>query len=295
MGGGGSWRVPPLCPAHLGPAPPAGQPSQGARRPAEVAPPRQAPIGFLPRNLSETAFVTTLVATRAEAAVRVSTPGAGLPFAAHPNVGAAARLAARLRGTEGLTLLNRAGPVIAQVRRHASGAPAGAVIAAPRPFALAEEVAAATIAACAALPGDAVVVSRHAPALCEAGTPFVVAELSGIAALDAAPDAAAFRRLLPGAGMLICARAGESQMRARMFHRCVGVAEDPATGSAACALMELLLHLDPGAASLRLHIAQGQEMGRPSGIEAEAARRDGAIRVAVGGGVVPVSEGRSLG
>jgi trans-2,3-dihydro-3-hydroxyanthranilate isomerase len=95
--------------------------------------------------------------------------------------------------------------------------------------------------------------------------------------------------------MLICARAGESQMRARMFHPGVGIAEDPATGSAACALMELLLHLDPGAASLRLHIAQGQEMGRPSGIEAEAARRDGAIRVAVGGGVVPVSEGRSLG
>jgi trans-2,3-dihydro-3-hydroxyanthranilate isomerase len=77
-----------------------------------------------------------------------------------------------------------------------------------------------------------------------------------------------------------------------MFHPSVGVAEDPATGSAACALVGLLLHLDAGAPSCRVQIAQGQEIGRPSHIDAEAERRDGAIRVAVGGGVVPVSEGR---
>ena len=247
-------------------------------------------------NLSETVFVTTLDSARAEAAVRIFTPGAEMPFAGHPNVGAAARLAARLPGVERLTLLNRAGPVAARVQRDASGAPVGAVIAAPRPFALAGEAAAATVAACATLPEDAVALARHAPALCGAGTPFVVAELSGIAALEAAaPDASAFRRLLPGPGLLLYTAAGEGRVRARMFHPGVGIAEDPATGSAACALVGLMLHLDTVAASLRVHIAQGQEIGRPSSIDAEATRRDGAISVAVGGGVVPISEGRLLG
>lgn len=247
-------------------------------------------------NLSETVFVTRFDAGRAEAEVRIFTPGAELPFAGHPNVGAAARLAARVPGVERLTLVNRAGPVAARVRRGASGAPVGAVIAAPRAFALADEVAVATVAACAALPVEAVVVTRHAPVLCGAGTPFVVAELSCIAALEAAaPDAAAFRRLLPGPGLLLHAPAGEGHVRARMFHPSVGVAEDPATGSAACALVGLLLHLDAAAPACRVRIAQGQEVGRPSTIEAEAERRDGVIRVAVGGGIVPISEGRLLG
>jgi trans-2,3-dihydro-3-hydroxyanthranilate isomerase len=246
-------------------------------------------------NLSETVFVTRLDAARAEAELRIFTPGAELPFAGHPNVGAAARLAARLPGVARLTLRNRAGPVAARVRRDAAGAPVGAVIAAPRPFARQGEVPAATVAACAALPEDAVSASRHAPALCGAGTPFVVAELAGIAALEAAsPDAAAFRRLLPGPGLLLYAPSGEGRVRARMFHPGVGVAEDPATGSAACALAGLLLSLDPPRAALGLTIAQGQEIGRPSVIEAEAARQGEAIRVAVGGGVVPVSEGRLL-
>lgn len=247
-------------------------------------------------NLSETVFVTRFGAARAEAELRIFTPGAELPFAGHPNVGAAARLAARLPGVERLTLHNRAGQVAARVMRDSSGAPVGAVIAAPRAFALADDVATTTVAACAALPEDAVAVARHAPVLCGAGTPFVVAELSGIAALEAAaPDASAFRRLLPGPGLLLYAPAGEGRVRARMFHPGVGVAEDPATGSAACALVGLLLHLDAGAPSGRVRIAQGQEIGRPSIIEAEAERRDGAIRVAVGGGVVPVSEGWLLG
>jgi trans-2,3-dihydro-3-hydroxyanthranilate isomerase len=246
-------------------------------------------------NLSETVFVTRLDAARAEAELRIFTPAAELPFAGHPNVGAAARLAARLPGVARLTLFNPAGPVAARVRRDAAGAPVGAVIAAPRPFARQGEVAAATVAACAALPEDAVVATRHAPVLCGAGTHFVVAELAGIAALEAAsPDAAAFRRLLPGPGLLLHAPAGEGRVRARMFHPGIGVAEDPATGSAACALVGLLLSLDPSGAALRLTIAQGQEIGRPSVIEAEAERQGGEIRVAVGGGVVPVSEGRLL-
>jgi trans-2,3-dihydro-3-hydroxyanthranilate isomerase len=227
-------------------------------------------------NLSETVFVTRLDAARAEAELRIFTPAAELPFAGHPNVGAAARLAARLR-------------------RDASGAPVGAVIAAPRPFARTGEAPPAAVAACAGLPEDALALARHPPVLCGAGTPFVVAELAGIAALEAAaPDPAAFRRLLPGPGLLLYAPSGEGRVRARMFHPGVGVAEDPATGSAACALVGLLLSLDPAGAALRLTIAQGQEIGRPSVIEAEAAREADAIRVAVGGGVVPVSEGRLL-
>ena len=67
--------------------------------------------------------------------------------------------------------------------------------------------------------------------------------------------------------------------------------EDPATGSANLALAGLLLRAG-GGATLSLDIEQGIEMGRPSRLALRAWRADdGAIRCAVGGGVVAVSEG----
>jgi trans-2,3-dihydro-3-hydroxyanthranilate isomerase len=78
-----------------------------------------------------------------------------------------------------------------------------------------------------------------------------------------------------------------------MFAPFDGVPEDPATGSANCALAGLLSHYDgarDGPASWR--IAQGVEMGRPSVLEASAERRDGAVvATRVGGASVLVSEG----
>ena len=78
-----------------------------------------------------------------------------------------------------------------------------------------------------------------------------------------------------------------------MFAPFDGVPEDPATGSANCALAGLLASVDPpagGAAAWR--IGQGIEMGRPSLLEARVRMVDASVSdVWIGGESVLVSEG----
>src|SRR6185369_5974617 len=82
-------------------------------------------------------------------------------------------------------------------------------------------------------------------------------------------------------------------IRARMLAPLSGVPEDPATGSATCAVAGLLAQLDERpTGSFRLRIAQGVEMGRPSLLSARAEKMDAVVRSThVGGACVLVSEG----
>jgi trans-2,3-dihydro-3-hydroxyanthranilate isomerase len=84
-----------------------------------------------------------------------------------------------------------------------------------------------------------------------------------------------------------------SHFRARMFAPGIGVAEDPATGSAVAAFAGYLARRDPRRdGTLRWVIEQGFEMGRPSILEAEADVRGGSVTaVRVGGHSVLVSRG----
>jgi trans-2,3-dihydro-3-hydroxyanthranilate isomerase len=78
-----------------------------------------------------------------------------------------------------------------------------------------------------------------------------------------------------------------------MFAPYDGVPEDPATGSANCALAALLTQLrpEPGG-SFGYRIAQGVEMGRPSVLEARTEKRGGVVTATrIGGASVLVSEG----
>lgn len=243
-------------------------------------------------NLSETVFVLAADAATAVARIRIFLPQAELPFAGHPNVGTAVMLARRL-GLAGDTLAldQAAGRVLARLTRDAQGVVTGATIDAPVPFALGADHSASAIAACAGVPDTAIL---GTPVHASCGAPFVIAELRDADALRAAsPDTAAFRRHLPAGtvtGVHLFVRLGPGRLRARMFAPLGGVPEDPATGGANVALGGLLLHR-AGGDSLAVDIEQGIEMGRPSLLHV-AARRDGdAIRVSVGGGVVPVSAG----
>lgn len=87
--------------------------------------------------------------------------------------------------------------------------------------------------------------------------------------------------------------ADDFDLRAWMFAPLDGVPEDPATGSANCALAALLSHYDAAASgAFRWRIAQGVEMGRPSVLEARTEKRDGVVVEArIGGLSVLVSEG----
>ena len=87
--------------------------------------------------------------------------------------------------------------------------------------------------------------------------------------------------------------ADEFDLRARMFAPLDGVPEDPATGSANCALAGLLSHYDRAAdGRFRWRIAQGVEMGRPSVLEARAEKKEGiVVETRIGGSSVLVGEG----
>ena len=78
-----------------------------------------------------------------------------------------------------------------------------------------------------------------------------------------------------------------------MFGPAVGVAEDPATGSAGTALAGYLGARDTRRdGTLRWVVEQGYEMGRPSLLEIDAVKKHGAItETGVGGCSVLVSDG----
>ncbi|MFC7474146.1 PhzF family phenazine biosynthesis protein [Dankookia sp. GCM10030260] len=247
-------------------------------------------------NLSETVFVLPAEAQGADARIRIFTPGAELPFAGHPNVGTAVMLARR-RGTTGdaIVLDQAAGRVVARLARDAAGLVTAAEIEAPLPYATSAPLAPAAVAACIGLPESAVLTTTHAPAIGGCGNATAFAELADLAALAAAaPDAAAFRTHLPASaciGIHLHVALPDRRRRARMFGPLVGVPEDPATGSANVGLAGLLLQ-SAGGECLALEVEQGIEMGRPSRLSLRAWRdAAGAIRAAVGGGVVAVSAG----
>jgi trans-2,3-dihydro-3-hydroxyanthranilate isomerase len=76
----------------------------------------------------------------------------------------------------------------------------------------------------------------------------------------------------------------------------MGVAEDPATGSAAAAFSGALMQCEPlGDGEHSIVIEQGYEMGRPSEISLQMVIKGGAIVSAeIGGQAVMVSRGELL-
>jgi len=249
-------------------------------------------------NLSETVFVLPPEDERADVRLRIFTPGSELPFAGHPNVGAAVMLARRINHAgDTLSIEQPAGIVTAWLTRGSTGQPVAAEIEAPLPLGLGETLDRAAIADCASLPEDAIHVNGHPPVLAGCGAAFAIAEVVDAESLAAAtPDITAMRRCFEGLatppiGLLLHTPLGVGRRRARMFAPLTGITEDPATGGANLALAGLLLHL-AGGTTLTLEVEQGIEMGRPSHLLLSARRDpDAEIRVRVGGGVVAVSRG----
>lgn len=241
-------------------------------------------------NLSETTFVTPGAAP-GRFRVRIFTPGAELPFAGHPIVGTALALRHLGRVAGECVFELKVGPVRVEVGEgtatfHREGAPEVRQPGVPD----------AEIAAMVCVPALA------APAF-EAGygTAFLFLPLADRATVAhsrlrlEAWQAAEAR--LWGHGAYVYAvtgvQDGVTQVHARLFAPDLGVGEDPATGSAAAALVGSL----PGPADGVHHVAitQGVEMGRPSLIHATATRVGGVVHaITIGGGAVVVGEGRLL-
>jgi len=232
--------------------------------------------------------------------VRIFTPTKELPFAGHPNVGTAFVLATigDVAGGE-VVFEEPAGPVPVAISRR--NGRVFCELRAPESLSTGNAASAAQIAAAVSLsPGD-VLSKTHAPQIASAGLPFLFAELRDRAALERARGRGEGVDALVEAGLnpdvFVYVRDGAASdgfdVRARMFAPLDGVPEDPATGSANCALAGLLASHDPRRdGEIRYRIAQGVEMGRPSVLEARVTKTGGRVgEIRIGGDSVMVSEG----
>ena len=253
-------------------------------------------------NLSETVFVFSPADFRHRAKIRIFTPVSELPFAGHPTVGTAVLLG-RIDGgssARDFTLELNVGPVPCRV--SPAGADAGhAVFALPR---LPQDVGVpandAAIAAALGIGADDIGFGGLRPARWSAGAPYTIVPLRSLAAIgrcrvDLGSWDKAFGFDAHCAAYMICCDTAETgnSFHTRMFAPRQGVAEDPATGSAAAALAGYLAaHGGYGDGEHRVRIEQGYEMGRPSLIELTLRIAGGRLTGAsIGGSAVVVSEG----
>jgi trans-2,3-dihydro-3-hydroxyanthranilate isomerase len=252
-------------------------------------------------NFSETTFVLPPEAGHTRR-VRIFTPRMEIPFAGHPNVGTAFALAGAgelgpMNPPITITFEELAGVVPVTVHRREGGL-IRCELSAPERLSLGATVSVEALAGAVSLSAGDVVTRTHPPQVTSVGLPFLIAELRDRAALERARPAAADLEALVALGVTpdvhLYVRSGdEFDLRARMFAPLDGVPEDPATGSANCALAALLARHDEARdGTYRWRIAQGVEMGRPSVLEASAEKRAGEVVDArIGGTSVLVSEG----
>jgi len=248
-------------------------------------------------NLSETVFVHRQASDDVPC-LRIFTPRSELPFAGHPTVGTAIYLAEENGLGSGATLSmhTRAGLVAARIHRPA-GQLTQAEITAPRApecrAAPPADVCAAAISLCTSnIP--------FAPAVCDAGNPFTIIPVATREALSRARLDHAAWSVGPGsteAPKLYIVymedwRKGHT-IHARMFAPSIGIAEDPATGSAAVALAGLLAAVQaPIDGEHRWEVHQGDDLGRPSIMALRAVTENGKVASAhVGGTAVRVIAG----
>lgn len=250
-------------------------------------------------NLSETVFVLKTTRPDADVRVRIFTPAMELPFAGHPTIGTACLLA-DLGGVAAdatrIVLEENVGLVPVHLVRE-SGQPWFAELTAAKlPETRAPDFDVAALPAVLGIEAIAITSVR----LASCGNPFVIVTVRQPEILQGIDfDASAAKRLLAkswGHALYIAALGYEGEWRTRMFATDLGIAEDPATGSAAVAFagamaLDAAARGEQGEFAWTLH--QGVEMGRPSLLKASATVADGRVTaVRVGGHAVRVSEGR---
>lgn len=230
-------------------------------------------------NLSETVFLRDAGDPVNTARLRIFTPNAELPFAGHPTIGAAA-LIAHLRAPEHIVkdelrivLEEAVGDVVCMVRAGKMGV----IYASFNIPKLPERVGAlddkAAIAAALSLEVADIGFDAHQPGVWSAGNPLAFVPIASREAIARArPDMAHFERVFGAAvvGAFLYTSEVErrgSDVHARMFAPLRGIAEDPATGSAAAAFAGVAVAYEkPEDGEHTLVIEQGFEMGRPSQI-----------------------------
>ncbi len=249
-------------------------------------------------NLSETVFVCSPKNERHVANLRIFTPSEELPFAGHPTVGAAVLLGLRQRITA-VRLEEKVGTIVAITERinKVSG---HARFSLPKlPERLGDAPANEDIAKTLGLDVAQIGCGAMQPAVYSAGVPFVLVPVQDREALaNIKLERRGWSGVYEGQSKEVYAFTPIDAIRAPKFAaRCFvhlgDLREDPATGSAAAALCGLLsdLHFTHDGL-IDFVVEQGQDMGRPSFIEAQVKRDDGVLTHAgIGGNAIVLAEG----
>ena len=253
-------------------------------------------------NYSETTFCYPPADPSHAARVRIFTPGAEVPFAGHPTVGTAIALHALGSAPDRearLVLEEGVGPVPVIVR-GGRDAPFAKFSVAKLPEVGSLVPTRNTLAEILSLTTDDIVSGTSAPQAVSCGLPFVIVGVKSLKALSAARirmdrwdetlRASSVRDLFV---FTADPESGPAHYRARCFVPGFAVPEDPATGSANASFAGFLAaRAQERDGTLSWIVSQGVEMGRPSRIEIEADKANGAITdVRVGGRAVFVMEG----
>jgi trans-2,3-dihydro-3-hydroxyanthranilate isomerase len=255
-------------------------------------------------NLSETVFVLKPHNPAHSARVRIFTPASEIPFAGHPTVGAAALLAELRAPSLGssrnaIVVLEETIGVVRVGVRFRPGEAVFSEFDAPR---LPEEIGALPaqddLATALGLIPNEVGFENHKPTRYSAGLPYAFVPVRGLEAIGRA------RAVLSrwhdvfgkqGAAVVYCRDTVHTtaQFHARMFDPGHGIAEDPATGSAAAAFAAVIKRFDdPPSGEHKVRIEQGYEMGRPSLINLSLViDADRLETVRIGGHSVRVADG----
>jgi trans-2,3-dihydro-3-hydroxyanthranilate isomerase len=234
-------------------------------------------------NFSETVYVYPAEGD-GHAKLRIFTPAAEIPFAGHPTLGTAFVLAGPLQLSE-IRLETGAGVVPVRLEREGARITFGWMTQ-PLPTVEPFEAEANLLNALG------VEASRLPIEMYDNGLKHVFVALGSeheVAALE--PDLRALASV-PNVLGINCFAGGETRWKTRMFAPGGGVAEDPATGSAAGPLACHLVRHGIVEAGTEIEISQGAEVGRPSTLYARADGTPERIeRVEVGGSAVIVARG----
>ncbi len=254
-------------------------------------------------NFSETTFVLPPEEAGHTNKVRIFTPMAEVPFAGHPNIGTAFVLATtgRLGAIDtalSVTFEERAGLVPITIRKRPDQS-VWCELAAPERLSLGKTVSVRTVAAVLSLTADDIATETHFPQVASVGLPFLFVEVRDRTALERVRvNSEKLETLVTDSipsliHVYTRSEDTDCDIRARVFAPLMGVPEDPATGSANCALAGLLSHYaERSQGVFDWRIVQGVELGRPTLLEARAEKRAGVVTDTwIGGACVLVGEG----
>lgn len=250
---------------------------------------------------SETVFIAPPRDAAHKASMRIFTPGSELPFAGHPTVGAAVGLTrAGGGGKQSFVIEEKIGPVPCTVRMHDADSGFAEFRLPQLPQRVGDLPDMAALAEGLGLDPADLDTDAYPPSRWSAGVPFAMVAVRSLAAAGRAkPNGEAFTRAFgvggPAKAYVICEDAAEPghDLHIRMFAPGIGVAEDPATGSALASFAGLYVaQKRPADGTHKLAIEQGYEMGRPSVLHLSLTVAAGQLREAtIGGDAVVVMEG----